>query len=257
VRYVLHGGPGLDHTYLRPWLDPLAHRAALVYVDLRGHGRSSPPPDAAGYTISSAADDLAALAEARRDPPVDVIAHDFGAAVALAFAARHPGAVHRLVLVSPLRDAAQVRAIAIRSRAALGETGWREVQALTTAQGTLRDARSLPTLFRRLGAMWWHRTPPVSVTDAMARHMVYRPESDANFLQSLLRWDARFVAPEVRAAVTVIAGDSDRTCTPQESRALADALPHGLFVHLTDAGHLPFIERPEAFRRIVDGALPR
>ena len=37
---LLHGGPGLDHTYLRPWFDCLADAFRLLYVDLRGHGRS-------------------------------------------------------------------------------------------------------------------------------------------------------------------------------------------------------------------------
>ncbi len=32
---ILHGGPGFDHTYLRPWLDPLGEVAQLVYVDER------------------------------------------------------------------------------------------------------------------------------------------------------------------------------------------------------------------------------
>ena len=41
---VVHGGPGLDHQYLRPWLDPLARAAQLTFVDLRGHGRSERYP---------------------------------------------------------------------------------------------------------------------------------------------------------------------------------------------------------------------
>jgi proline iminopeptidase len=252
VRYALHGGPGLDHTYLRPWLDPLARDAALVYVDLRGHGRSSPPPDGDGYTLAGAADDLAALATARGDPPVDVVAHDFGAAVALAFAARHPASVRRLLLVSPLRDAAQVRAVAERSRAALGDAGWRRVLALTTAQGTLRDARSLPELFRRLGRMWWHRPPADAVIAGMARRMVYRPESDAGFLQAILRWDARLVARDVRCPVRVLAGVSDLTFLPDESRELAEALPHGSFERVEAAGHLPFIEQPGLFLQAAE-----
>jgi len=252
VRYALHGGPGLDHTYLRPWLDALARDAALVYVDLRGHGRSSPPPDGDGYTLAGAADDLAALALARGDPPIDVVAHDFGAAVALHLAARHPASVRRLVLVNPLRDAAQVRAIAERSRAALGEEGWRRVLALTTAQGTLRDRRSLPELFRRLGPMWWHRPPDEAVITAMAQRMVYRPESDAGFLQAIQRWDARLLAPEVRCPVRVLAGASDRTFLPTESHALAEALPHGSFERLEEAGHLPFIEQSERFLRATE-----
>ena len=37
---VLHGGPGLDHTMFRPYLDPLAEDVRLIYVDERGQGRS-------------------------------------------------------------------------------------------------------------------------------------------------------------------------------------------------------------------------
>ncbi len=252
VRYAIHGGPGLDHTYLRAGFDGLARDAALVYVDLRGHGRSSAPPDADGYAINAAADDLAALAAARGDPPVDVIAHDFGAAVAVAFAARHPELTRRLVLVSPLRDAAQVRGVSQRSREALGDAGWARVVALTTPQGTLRDPRSVPELFRRLGSMWWHSPPSEAVITALTRGMTYRAESDANFLQDVLRWDSRLVARDVRAPVLVLAGASDRTFLPSESRALADALPHGRYAAIEAAGHLPFVERVAEFTAVVE-----
>src|SRR5258705_237062 len=41
---VLHGGLGFDHTYFRPFLDPLADELRLVYLDHPGHGRSGGPP---------------------------------------------------------------------------------------------------------------------------------------------------------------------------------------------------------------------
>src|SRR5262249_32572516 len=37
---TLHGGLGLDHSYLRPWLDELAVARQVVYYDQRGNGRS-------------------------------------------------------------------------------------------------------------------------------------------------------------------------------------------------------------------------
>ena len=40
---VMHGGPGVDHTCFRPWLDSLGHALRLVYYDHRGNGRSSRP----------------------------------------------------------------------------------------------------------------------------------------------------------------------------------------------------------------------
>ena len=37
---LLHGGPGFDHTVFRPSYSQLADTAQVVYLDLRGHGRS-------------------------------------------------------------------------------------------------------------------------------------------------------------------------------------------------------------------------
>lgn len=255
ARWVLHGGPGLDHTYLRPWLDPLAAAAPLVYIDLRGHGRSSSPPEAEGYALPDAAADLVELARSRGEPSVDLVAHDFGAAVALTLAARHPEVVRRLVLVAPLRDGEQVRAVGRRSREVLGEAGWAEIRALSTPQGTLRDARSLPRLFRGLGRMWWHRPPSEATVQAMTRTMVYRAEADANFLAAAQRFDARALAPEVRAPTLVLSGDDDNTFRPEESRALAELLPHGRYVEVAAAGHLPFVEQPSSFVRAVNDFL--
>lgn len=255
VRWVIHGGPGLDHTYLRPSLDRLGDDGRVVYVDLRGHGRSSAPPDAEGYVISDAADDLAALARsgAVGAAPVDVVAHDFGAAVALSLAARHPEVVRSLVLVAPLRDAQQVRAVGSRSREALGAEGWAAVRALTTPQGTLRDPAQVGELFRRLGVMWWHRPPSDAALRAMTRGMIYRPEADANFLQAAQRWRAQDLAPSVRAPTLVVSGDDDRTFLPAEGRELSELLPHGRFASVADAGHLPFAEQPERFAEALRG----
>ena len=36
----LHGGPGLPHGYLLPWMEPLARSHRLVFFDQRGVGRS-------------------------------------------------------------------------------------------------------------------------------------------------------------------------------------------------------------------------
>ena len=95
---ALHGGPGFDHRYLRPGLDPLAAWAQVVYVDLRGQGRSGRPP-MASCTLEQMADDVAALC--RRlgiDRPV-VLGHSAGGFVALHLAVRHPGLAGGLILV--------------------------------------------------------------------------------------------------------------------------------------------------------------
>ena len=40
---VLHGGLGLDHTYLRPYFDQLADTHTVIFYDHFGNGRSERP----------------------------------------------------------------------------------------------------------------------------------------------------------------------------------------------------------------------
>src|SRR5271170_3135118 len=71
---------------------------AVAAPDLIGHGRSS---WAAPWTIDANVAALAELLEHQADSPVVVVAHSFGAAVALHLAATHPDRVAALVLLDP------------------------------------------------------------------------------------------------------------------------------------------------------------
>lgn len=61
---LLHPGPGFDHTLFKDLVGPLlAEVAQVVYLDLRGHGRSDRcAPEQ--MTIAQLADDLDALCQA-------------------------------------------------------------------------------------------------------------------------------------------------------------------------------------------------
>jgi pimeloyl-ACP methyl ester carboxylesterase len=231
-------------------------RARLVYVDLRGHGGSDAPPDASGYTLAAASGDLSLLAT-RLSPraPIDVIAHDFGAAVALEFAAAHPDQVRKLVLIAPVRDGAQIRAISARTREALGESGLLALRALTTPQGTLRDPRQLPQLFRTLGPLWWASPPSATTIETITRSVRYRPSADEHFLLQLLSWDGLRVARNVRAPTLVLSGAQDRTFLQSESRELADTIAHSRWVEVQGAGHLPFVEKPSEVVQEIESFL--
>lgn len=94
---ILHGGPGFDQGYLRPGMRPLADVAQVVFVDLRGQGRSAPAPVEA-CTLEQLADDVAALfAILGLRRPV-VFGHSAGGFVALQLALRHPALARDLIL---------------------------------------------------------------------------------------------------------------------------------------------------------------
>src|ERR687883_933459 len=77
---VLHGGPGLDHTMFRPYLDPLANEFRLLYVDERGQGRSD-RVDPSTLSLDVFARDVDRLAEALELDAFALLGHSFGAII--------------------------------------------------------------------------------------------------------------------------------------------------------------------------------
>jgi pimeloyl-ACP methyl ester carboxylesterase len=95
---LIHGGPGVyDHAYFKPDFGRLAQYAQVVYLDLRGHGRSE--WGAAGtWTLEACADDIRAFCDALGiDKPV-VYGHSMGAPIVLLYGARNPGHASGLIV---------------------------------------------------------------------------------------------------------------------------------------------------------------
>ena len=85
----------------------LAHlrkKRRAVALDLRGHGRSAPPPDG-DYTIAALAADVVAVADRLGLERFVLVGHSLGGAVAAEVVGRNPERVAGLVLLDPASDA--------------------------------------------------------------------------------------------------------------------------------------------------------
>src|SRR6266568_8150757 len=95
---VMHGGLGLDHTYLRG-LDSLSDVLHLVYYDHRHNGRSGRPL-LDTVTHPQLADDAEALRQHLGLGKVAVLGHSYGGFIALEYALRHPDSLSHLILLN-------------------------------------------------------------------------------------------------------------------------------------------------------------
>jgi len=93
---LLHGYAQTSHMW-RPLIPLLARTHRVVAPDLRGFGGSSKPER--GYDKKTMAEDVHALATSLGLRRVKVVGHDIGLMVAYAYAAQHPAAVERIVLM--------------------------------------------------------------------------------------------------------------------------------------------------------------
>src|SRR3954470_5523835 len=98
VAFLIHGGPGGDHTGFKPAFTPLSDGMQLVYFDHRGQGRSA-TGDPGTYTLDENVEDMEALRRHLGLGPIVSIGTSYGGMVAMAHAARHPDSVSHLVLI--------------------------------------------------------------------------------------------------------------------------------------------------------------
>jgi proline iminopeptidase len=94
----LHGGPGFDHSTLRPFFDRFADTHQVIYLDHRGNGRSS--GNFADMTLDRWADDIADFCAALGIEKPAIFGQSFGGMVAMHYGARHPDGPSKLILSS-------------------------------------------------------------------------------------------------------------------------------------------------------------
>jgi pimeloyl-ACP methyl ester carboxylesterase len=92
-------------TWLEPGLAALGDRHTLVFFDPRHRGRSHALTDSMAATFDGDVADVEAVRMAMGSPRVAVIGYDYYAGVAAAWAATHPQAVTRIILLSPIEPA--------------------------------------------------------------------------------------------------------------------------------------------------------
>jgi proline iminopeptidase len=98
---VIHGGPAVQHQYLRPEFDTLTQQATVIYYDQRGVGKSD---TATQYAWQDHVADLEKLIKAlAKQQQVILAGSSWGSTLAMLYAYSHPQDVKGLILtgVSP------------------------------------------------------------------------------------------------------------------------------------------------------------
>lgn len=252
---ALHGGPGFDQGYLRPGLGPLRDHAQIVFVDLRGQGRSAGPA-LETCTLEQMADDVAALSEHLGIERPVVFGHSAGGFVALHLALRHPDRCGGLILCDSSPTLARIEDDV--PRPTLDSRAPPEVAAI--AQRFFGGDMSPETMakFSEHVSPYYGGPSHMDVPAKLFALSVLNTEIVAHFFGQLAaRYDLRTQLGDIRMPTLVMVGRYDWVCSPAASRAMARAIPGANLVELTESGHFGFSEEPERFMEAVASFLPR
>ena len=248
---VLHGGPGLDHSMFRPYLDSLGDEFRLLYVDERGQGRSE-RVDPTTLSLEVFARDVDLLAEALELEGFALLGHSFGAIIAT-FHATELGTAAAYVISGGGDASEALDADVEASLEGLGN-GRETIAASWEAEKTVETEEQLKQLLHDQMPFHFHGEPP----PGYAEETVGSPEVLRYFANiGYGAFDYRPKLRSVRKPTLIVVGEHDRTTTPRAAQVLHEGIPNSELVVIPDAGHMSFVEKSESYlaavRRFLSG----
>ena len=239
---LVHGGPGsFDHSYFKPDFGRLAEVAQVVYLDLRGHGRST-WGDAEEWSLVQCADDVRSFCDALGiDHPV-VIGHSLGGPIVLLYAARHPGHAAGIVVLSGFARWDAERLAAGFTAVAGDEVG--ELARRDYAGEVLTDEEG-----NRVYAAFGTHVPDERKRAASPQNLALNQSG----MDVVRRTDILDQLGLVTSPTLVCVGERDPVTPIGASEEIVVGLPAGLgrLEVITGAGHFTWLDSPQAFWPLV------
>jgi len=216
----------------RAFYEALAQGGRLVRYDRAGCGLSGPTdrPPSLAYELEQ----LAAVVSTLGTDSFDLMGTSLGASVAVAWAARHPETVRRLVLYGGWVRGADLSPPGVQHQLlGLVETHWGLGSEVLTDLFAPDSDRSIRSSFAR-----YQRAASSAATARALLAMGY--ELDIGDLLA-----------EVRAPTLVVHRSHDRAAPVAQAEVLADGISGAELVTLPGRSHLPYVGDRDAVVRVV------
>lgn len=233
----LHG-LGLNKDLWRHLLPELSHRYRSIAYDLRGMGKSEAPGRrGVTYPVDLHAEDLEALVEVLNIQRTAIVAHAFGAFVALRFARKKPERVSAMIIVNTS---------AMMGEPSISQALYRSAVAELDGMGPLLDVA-----MSRWFIEPFHRNHP-EVIDFYRKMLGSTPPMGyAASARAVAQMDLRPDLEHIRCPTLVVAAALDWSTPPAGHELIAKKITNGRLVILENASHTVPEEKPEEFNRLT------
>jgi pimeloyl-ACP methyl ester carboxylesterase len=230
-----------DHRMWGPQVAPFAERYRVICYDMRGYGQSAMVPGDFAHR-----DDLVGLLDHLAVERGCLVGCSMGGSTAIDFAVEHPDRLAALVMVD-----SRARGLDIGAEPT-GEPEWEEIVAAFKAGDLERVAR--------LDVKSWVAGPTRTLDqiDPAIGDLVYEMDLIALRNEKLALGADRPLDPpagqrlaDLKAPLLVLVGDRDNPDELLAGEALVKAVPGAQHAIIAGAAHLPGLEKPAEFNRIV------
>lgn len=238
---AMHGGLGLDHTHLHPWLDQLGDVLRLVYYDHRGNGRSARAPrDTMTFEQFSA--DAESLRRHLGLGKIVLLGHSYGAFIALDYALRYPEHLSHLILISAAPAVDYWEEI-LRNMKARDAT---EEMLASFQAGRWADDAALERDFRVVMPL---NFAPRNVRYAapVLEHTIFSASAREVCYELLRDYDVAPRLEQIRVPALIMVGRQDVFTPLSQAQRVHTGIPGSTLTVFEESGHFPYVEEPDAF----------
>lgn len=237
---LIHGGFG-DRRMWDDQFDVLARDYQVLRYDHRGFGRSAAPD-----TAYSPVRDLIQLLDRAEMERAHIVGNSLGGALAITFAILHPERVRSVTVV------------------ASGADGFRypqaDIDAIMEVVALMRGGKQEEALTK------WLSSPMIAVanTQPAVKERVERMVRENAGIWTMPAWPQQALTPpaarrldRLRMPVLVVIGDRDARSVRLFADSTAGMIPGAERVVMEGTDHLPQMERPDEFNRLLIEFLER
>jgi proline iminopeptidase len=248
---ILHGGPGLDHSYFLPQFAELAKDYKLIFIDQRANGRTE-APDSTKMNLSFFIEDIESVRKEFALGKLNLLGHSWGALIAMFYAVRYPENLNLLILMNPVSASSQGRDTAnklLQSRITKQDSIDR-AEVMRSEGFRSRTPEAISKLFRiAFRPSFYNKTLVDSIT------LTFQPDyakksSTLRHMRGLLVYDIQQELSRIQCPTLILHG-ADDAIPLLTSRELQKQIGGSQLVVLYNCGHFPYIDAPQEFFKSV------
>ncbi len=212
--FLVHGGPGGDHTSYKAGLSDLSQKMQLVYFDHRGQGRSARGPKET-YTLENNVEDMEALRQYLGLDKIIVIGSSYGGMVALSYAIKYPQNLSHLIVIATAPDYRFLE----KAKKFIAEKGTDEQKKYAELlwAGNFKDEAELKTYFQVMAPLYSVTYNPEAKNQSDNRTIYSVDAINQAFGGFLRTYNILDRLHKITAPTLVIAGRHDWICPPEWS----------------------------------------
>lgn len=265
---IVHGGPGVSHDYLLPYLLPLARNNQLIFIDERGSGRSEKLEDTSQYTVENMVEDVENVRQALHLGKMSLLGHSYGGVLAQAYAFKYQQNLTHLILGGTFYSTTEMNKVLAEEKQSMPPEALAKLQALEKAglfgKGKNWEKGRYPDEYAKLAwgdgyfPFLYQRRPDPNYDPAAGNTTsswdLYREMwgSDGEFvidgnLKSVEYLDK---LSGIHVPTLVICGDHDES-NPRLSRTMHEKIPGSKLAIMPQSGHMAFVDQPNLYIETV------